>query len=135
MTKVTCTLVAALLVLAFSAQEVRAASVLDQEFSPATSNITGFVGLSNNIDRAQTFTVGITGLLTDVQVRISVDSTTTDPLLFDIRTTSGGAPTEADAGSGILFSTSIAPSAIGSGLSFFNVALGAGAISVSSGRG
>lgn len=64
---------------------------------------------------AQTFTVGLTGLLTriDVQVRHSVYGPPTTPLLFDIRrTTSTGAPVEDDGGSDVLASMTFNAAAI-----------------------
>lgn len=71
------------------------APVLDQSFRPVGSNTTGF-GPSG--DRAQTFTVGIAGTLTRVDVFLSYERDTVgSPLPYDIfadirPTTAGGLP-------------------------------------------
>lgn len=64
---------------------------------------------------AQTFTVGLTGLLTriDIQVRHSDEGPPAAPLLFDIRrTTATGAPVEDDSGSDVLASRTLSAAAI-----------------------
>lgn len=88
--------------------------VLDQSNDPTPTAAAG-PGSSNLVDWAQTFTVGVTGTLTSVEVRVFRTSGVTDPLLFDIRTTTGGAPTEADAGANILSSFSIAAAVVSLG--------------------
>ena len=50
------------------------------------------------MDEAQTFTVGISGILARIDVLVREDSTSTGNLLFDIRTTSGGIPAASDTG-------------------------------------
>jgi hypothetical protein len=82
--------------------------VPDQSFTPSLpTGTTATVGLSNSVDWSQTFTVGLTGTLTSFDVAIRTISTAFSPLLVDLRTTSGGLPTEADAGANVLFSTSV----------------------------
>ena len=100
-----------------------AVPVLDQEYDPAVTTATGFIGLSNFIDRSQTFTVRITGTLTRVDVLISRGDLTTAALLFDVRTTSGGAPTEPDSGANILESQSIAAASVATSSGFFTINL------------
>ncbi|MBK17886.1 MAG: hypothetical protein CMM52_03485 [Rhodospirillaceae bacterium] len=88
------------LVLQFAAP-VTAAPVLDQSHDlPVDSG--GLLGYGNFLHRAQTFTVGLTGTLTRVDLHVGRFNAASDPLLFDIRTTSGGIPTEPDAGANIL---------------------------------
>jgi hypothetical protein len=64
------------------------------------------------VEQAQTFTVGLTGRLSQFDVKINRADSTTNPLLVDIRTLSGGAPTEANSGSNILFQTSVSSALI-----------------------
>ncbi len=105
----------------------------DQSYDPAI-DATAFIGQGNILDWSQTFTVGLTGTLTSVDVRIFKDSSSvTDALLFDIRTTSGGAPTEADMGANILASVSIAASSVSTTSSLFNVDLTGFGLSVTTG--
>ena len=49
---------------------------------------------TSRVDKAQTFTVGISGRLVKVDVDISRDSQTASDLLFDLRPTSNGKPVE-----------------------------------------
>lgn len=79
-------------------------AAVDQEFAPATPNFSAVVGAGNLADWAQTFTVGISGTLTGLDLRIGRQPTTQQPLLYDLRTTSGNAPTESDAGASVLVS-------------------------------
>lgn len=92
-----------------------AAPMLDQSYEASNTNANGFIYKPGGgpIDRAQTFTVGLTGLLTQVNLLdFGVFSGVTLPLLFDIRTTSGGVPTESNSGANILASLSIGPGGI-----------------------
>ena len=74
-----------LLVQSLSAGVVHAAGVLDQEFEGS-----GGAATISQFDTAQTFTVGRAGILTEVQIQIGRSSSTTLPLLVDIRRTVGG---------------------------------------------
>ncbi|MHC4848782.1 MAG: PEP-CTERM sorting domain-containing protein [Planctomycetota bacterium] len=131
------TLAAGLVVLALSAQEVCADSILDQQYDPSSTNTTAWIGggtSGNLVDWAQTFKVGETGMLTDVAIKVlRKNSSVTQALLLDIRTTSSGAPSESDSASNILFSTSIAASDIGTSFSFLAIDLDIGSFSVSDG--
>jgi hypothetical protein len=74
---------------------VIAASILDQSFIPSPSaayqgNIIRSFG-GSYVDQAQTFTVGVDGTLTNVEVLIEGFNQTAD-LLVDIRPTVGGIP-------------------------------------------
>ncbi len=94
-------------VLFLTATSVAAAPMLDQEYDPAFNNrllgVGEVSGLGDpDIDLAQTFTVGIAGTLTSVETLIRREAPTTADLLFDIRTTAGGVPTEPDAGVNVL---------------------------------
>jgi PEP-CTERM motif len=93
-------LAVALMVISLPPRAARAVLVLDQVFDPGPSP-TAFSGVSLGIPKAQTFTVGLAGTL----ARVDVDILRQDngplgngPLLFDVRsTTGGGAPIENDA--------------------------------------
>jgi hypothetical protein len=81
----------------------RALAVVDQQFL-VQYNSTANVGAGNDIDWAQTFTVGITGQLVGFDVPVSRGSSIVQPLLYDIRQTVGGVPTDADFGINVLAS-------------------------------
>jgi hypothetical protein len=82
--------------------------VLDQQHDFAATD-EGTV--RSDIDRAQTFTVGVTGTLSRVDLRVRrPDASTTAPLLLDIRSTSAGGPVEPNAP--VLASVSIPASTI-----------------------
>ena len=131
------TLAAGMVVLALSSREARADSILDQQYDPSSTPTNAFIGggtSGNFLDWAQTFEVGETGTLTDVEVKVlRKNSSVTQALLLDIRTTSSGAPSESDSASNILFSTSISAGDIGTSYSFLSIDLGIGSFSVSDG--
>jgi hypothetical protein len=83
------------------------AAAIDQQFVPANWGTESNVGAGNIVDWAQTFTVGISGLLTGFDVWVDRPSAVTMPLLYDIRKTFAGVPTEPDTGSDILASGSV----------------------------
>lgn len=87
-----------------------AAPILDQ--SAPGSTLRANVGASNAVDWSQTFTSGLTGKLTNVEVLVSRQAAVTQPLLFDLRTTASGVPTESDSGTNILGSASIAAASV-----------------------
>ncbi|MHC4931582.1 MAG: hypothetical protein ACYTGV_05255 [Planctomycetota bacterium] len=122
----------ALLLLA--AEVCQADSMLDQNYDPTTTGSTAYIGQSNLVDWAQTFTVGSTGLLDSVDFKIlRKSSEVVDPLLFDLRSTSSGTPAGSDSGSAVLFGTSLAASSIPTTAGFVSVDLGSAGLSVSSG--
>ncbi len=82
--------------------------IMDQEYDPGAYHGQGTIGSNNIVDWSQTFTVGISGTLTSVELNIFKSTSATHPLLFDIRTTSGDTPTDPDVGVNILASKSIA---------------------------
>lgn len=86
---------------------VRAAPVLDQSFDASGGSFLS--GITSSQELAQTFTVGLTGLLTSVDVQIRNFGASL-PLLLDIRSTSGGAPVEPNAP--VLASASLPPASI-----------------------
>jgi hypothetical protein len=87
----------------------QAAPGLDQSFEPTSPNV--FAGIDPSADKAQTFTVGITGQLTRVDVYIRrLDAGTSDSLVFDIRETVSGVPIEDDGTT--LASATLAPSSV-----------------------
>jgi hypothetical protein len=120
--------------LLFAAEVCHADSILDQSYDPSSTGSTAYIGQSNVVDWAQTFTVGTTGFLTSVEVKIlRKSSEIVDPLLFDLRSTSSGAPAEADSGTAILFNTSVSASSISTSAGFLTIGLGSGGVQVDSG--
>jgi len=113
--------------------ESHADPILDQEYDPTNPGSTGYIGYDDDFDRAQTFEVGKDGLLTSVEVLIARGSSTTEALLFDIRTTNSGDPTEGDSGPNVLFSASIDAADIGTTFGFFEIVLGVDALDVETG--
>lgn len=88
----------------------RAAVVLDQSFDPTGhDNVNaGIGGINEHQERAQTFKVGVTGLLTRVDVFSKVFAPATGSLLMDIRgTAASGAPDPAITPLGVLASASV----------------------------
>jgi hypothetical protein len=93
---------------------VEAIAAIDHQYVPATTNVGAGVGFGIGLDgvpfeveQAQTFTVGITGLFTGFDIWMTRDRSTTLPVLFDIRRTVSGAPTESNSGADILAAGSI----------------------------
>jgi hypothetical protein len=72
--------------------DTKAAPLLDQYYNPLPR--TTFAEVDEDVDHAQTFTVGIGGQLTSVDVFISKGPNATQDLLFDVRRTNGGVPIE-----------------------------------------
>ena len=84
---------------------------VDQVYNPP--QILEYDYISQIVDTSQTFTVGVSGTLAQVDMRVGRhDDTVTDPLLFDVRTTSGGIPSTPNSGGDILASVSIPASTI-----------------------
>lgn len=110
-----------------TAMPAHAVPVLDQEHNPF-QNIEGNIGPHSGSridDRAQTFTVGVTGILSRIEIRVyNRDLVATQPLIIDIRTVVGGVPTEADFGPNILERHSVAAALVPTtGLVFVGVDL------------
>lgn len=101
--------------------------VLDQSFDAPSFLSFGFGGESH---LAQTFTVGITGVLRRVDVEIRRDAGIPD-LLFDIRPTIGGVPVESDAAA--LANVVIPSASIPTDFTFVSVDLSSAQIAVSAG--
>lgn len=116
---------------------VLAEPVLDQVNDPESTSGQAFIGPDNIVDWAETFTVGVTGILDSIEVRVRRESIeVTDPLLFDIRTTTNGTPTLSDTGENILFATSIPAETILTGYEwlFYSIDVSAASIPVSTGE-
>jgi hypothetical protein len=93
-----------------------AAPILDQTHD---INLNGGSSIYMNRDTAQTFTVGIAGLLTRVEVSIRRTNETAADLILDIRSTEAGFPVEDD---NLAFATVAIPAAnVGLSASFITV--------------
>jgi VCBS repeat-containing protein len=104
--------------------EAREVPSLDQVFDPSqyggTIMSTSCAYFNTNQEEAQTFTVGVTGTLTGVDVYISRFSGNTGPLILDIRgCQASGAPTSG--ANQVLLTTSVPASAVpGNPAAFYN---------------
>jgi len=107
---------------------------LDQSYNatPDAAAQVGFTGGTIPVSWAQTFTVGITGQLTGVDILVQ-KSAPTMPLLFDLRTTIAGVPTLADAGGNILASISIPGASVPSPAAYLPLDVTGAGIFVSAG--
>jgi hypothetical protein len=87
-------LIALFFAMAVLARPVSAAPVLDQNYSPSLDFSAAVTRgpLYVDEDKAQTFTVGLTGLLDRIEVPVSRHPTTTGPLGLEVRTVIGGVP-------------------------------------------
>ena len=91
--------------------------ILDQSYSPAAPPHEAVINTQvNSVIWAQTFTVGVNGLLSELDLKIHKEGFPSEPLLVDIRTVSGGVPSFPDSGANILESWSISPALLGFGL-------------------
>lgn len=86
------------------------AAIIDQEYDPTGSSQVLIVDVDN--DLAQTFTVGITGTLSSIDLMIDSFNATDDLLVDFRRTTLSGSPVESDTGSDILGSFAVAANTI-----------------------
>ena len=93
-----------------------------------TTLVATFAGFISPGDRANTFTVGISGLLTQVDLEIQRNAAATDDLLVEIRATTAGAPVD-DSGS-ILSSATVPFASIPTTAGFFSVDIPDVAVSV-----
>jgi len=78
-----------------------AVSAFDQSIMPINDDSHTVIGTHDN---AQTFTIGINGMLTMIDLYINKLATTDSDLLFDIRLTNNGRPVESDDGNDLLVS-------------------------------
>jgi hypothetical protein len=118
---------AAVLAACLSVTPVAAAPILDQSFDAPSFLAFGFGG---DVHLAQTFTVGLAGVLTRVDLEIRRDSGIPD-VLFDVRPTEGGVPVESDALA--LVSLTIPNTSIPTSFSFLQVDFSSTPIPVSVG--
>lgn len=111
-----------------------AVPVLEQSYDPLVPDGGGLIHAA--IDWAQTFTVGLSGTLARIEVRVGRSWGYTHfnggPIFVDVRTTSGGTPTEPDSGTNILGGGSLAQADVSSP-SFYSIDLSAASILVSAG--
>jgi hypothetical protein len=117
--------------------EARAAFILDQNADPTgTGALGGYaVGTSVVQDVAQTFTVGITGTLGIVDVYLAQETpfTGTGNFIFEIRSTTGGAPVQSD--TSVLLSRTLSMTPIGLNVgAFYRVDFSASGIQVVAGE-
>jgi hypothetical protein len=130
-------LTVALMVISVPTGDARAALILDQVFDPGPSRV-GSVssGVSLDIPKAQTFTVGLAGVL--VRVDVDIVRQGIGPLLVDVRATTGGdapgngAPIENDATT--LASLTIPAATVPTTLGFFSVDVSGFGIAVTRGE-
>jgi hypothetical protein len=105
----------ALLIILILARVGYGQAVVDQSHISSTwgyqGNVAGGRG-SLPIDKAQTFTVGVSGKLSAFDVWVVKESVVTQPLVFDFRPTVAGAPIEADSGAEILASGEVPASLV-----------------------
>ncbi|MFC2019340.1 6-bladed beta-propeller [Chloroflexota bacterium] len=102
-------------------------SYLDQSYEPAAPNYA-----SSRLDKAQVFTVGITGMLIRVDVDMNRDVGATADLLLDVRPTTGGVPVEDDAAA--LVTVRIPYSQVPDTRSFFVIDFAATPVPVTAGQ-
>jgi hypothetical protein len=80
----------------------RAAAILDQSFDPGTPSAfaavfgptSGFGAIFQDV--AQTFTVGVSGQLTQIDILMTTRGTPPGDLILDVRSTTAGVPNEDD---------------------------------------
>ena len=91
------------------ASPVAAAPIIDQD-NLQNVNVIANLGFHSNgffIERSQTFTVGVTGILSRIELRVYNDrGNAVDPLIVDIRKMDGGVPSTPNTGPNILESFS-----------------------------
>ena len=114
---------------ATTANGLYAAPILDQSFLPGGGGRA--IINSRPVDWAQTFTVGVGGVLDSVDVQIFRASTTTADLLFDIRSTTAGVPNESNVAT--LASVAVPAAGVPTVATFFNIDVSSFNIAVSPG--
>jgi hypothetical protein len=90
------TITSALGFVVWSGSIATSAPILDQSFIPFPANPTPFLGIGLDSSGAQTFTVGITGILTEIDVFIQRNGPILSDLHLDVRPTVNGVPTAND---------------------------------------
>jgi hypothetical protein len=115
-------------ILVGTSQVTTSAPILDQSFEPATLN--RFLGIAPGDSGAQTFTVGITGILSAVDVLVERNGDA--DLQFDIRPAANGVPVESD--SMTLASVTVPASTVPLPASFLEFDLSSFGIPVSQGE-
>ena len=101
-----------------AAGQVKAGVLLDQSFDGGDQGLTA--GATGPFDQAQTFTVGVSGILDRIDVLIEHFHFAgfTGDLLFDIRPTVGGVPTESN--TVVLASGTASPASVPTSFGFFS---------------
>ena len=84
--------------------------IVDQSYE--TPGVTGNTIVAARFEGAQTFTVGVDGRLTSVDVNLGRQSETVAPITLDIRRTHNGIPAEPNQGANILTSLTLPASAV-----------------------
>jgi hypothetical protein len=84
----------ALFLVIWSGTVATSTPILDQSFDPVPATLTPFLGLGPGSFGAQTFTVGMTGVLTEVDVFIQRNGPILSDLYLDVRPVINGVPTE-----------------------------------------
>lgn len=92
-----------------SAPQPAPMEVLDQDAGLATGNLSP---VYDQVDRAQTFTVGETGLLSKITLMLYEDMPAGANLVVDVRQTTGGVPNESDAINNLLLTFGVSPGAL-----------------------
>ena len=125
-------LTVALVAISVPTGAAHAVLVLDQVFDPGPTPTVGS-GVSLDIPKAQTFTVGLAGTLARVDVDILRQASVGNgPLLFDVRATGGGTPIENNATT--LASFTIPAATVPTTFGFFSVDVSGFGIAVTPGE-
>lgn len=111
-------------------QIVQSAPILDQQYTPASGYAFMYAELDQDLIRAQTFTVGIGGLLSGFDVYLSTPGLE-GTLTFKVYATINGAP---DLTSGSLAEATITVSGLNDGPIFYSGDLSSAALMVSAGE-
>jgi len=112
------------------------APVIDQEYDSIGAGSSSSAAIDSATDRAQTFTVGLAGVLDRIGLQVvREDASTTADLLFDIRETSAGVPIESDSTTlvSLTIPASEVPLSLGAG-EFFSIDVISSAIAVTPGE-
>jgi len=112
------------------------APVLDQEYDSIGAGSSSSATIDSATDRAQTFTVGLAGVLDSIGLQVvREDASTTADLLFDVRGTSVGVPIESNATTlaSVMVPATEIPLALGAG-EFFTVDVISSGIAVNPGE-
>lgn len=127
--KLVCIIV--IIILSVATKTAKAVPIFDQGVNNEYNGSYANTGVMPTFERAQTFTVGITGTLARADFYMAAESTSAGDILFDVRATTGGAPTFDNATT--LLSTSIQATTVGTDFNWFSVDLSSFSVSVTSG--